>query len=231
MSELIPVIHAVKVKTAEDIRDSLKVVKEVYLKEKNWIFTLDDQIPSDLEKHNEISWFLVRIGNKPAGVLRLLYDPELEFPPEFKVELKNNINFDDLKTGGKFVEIGRFMIIPAYRKYILIALRLMRAAIKEVVERDFTHFITDVFEGEPNSPLNFHTKILGFEIIGRHLFGELNCKCSRIILTLDILKAYKRLKERRSKIYSKITEGISDLLEKKLARSVALAKTASSYNI
>jgi hypothetical protein len=217
MSKLIPSIHAVKVRTADDIKDALKVIKEVYLKEKNWIFSLADQIPEDLEKHNEISWFLVRLNKRPAGVLRLLYDPSLEFPPEFKVELNKNININKLKSEGSYVEIGRFMIIPKYRKYILIALRLIRAAIKEVVERDYTHFITDVFENEPNSPLNFHTRILGFEIIGRHLFGELNCSCSRIILTLDILKAYKKLKERRSKIYSKITEGISELLEKKLS--------------
>jgi hypothetical protein len=216
MSRLIPRIRAVKVKTAEDIRDALKVISEVYMKEKRWISSLDDQIPGDLEQHPEVSWFLVRLNKKPAGVLRLLYDPALEFPPEFKVELDKNVNIEKLKLEGRFVEIGRFMIIPEYRTYILIALRLMRAAIREVVEKDYTHFITDVFENEPNSPLKFHTRILGFEIIGRHLFGDLNCSCTRIILTLDILKAYKRLKERRSSIYRTITGGISDLLDKKL---------------
>ncbi len=80
---------------------------------------------------------------------------------------------------------------------MLVAIRLMGVAVKEVVERNYTHFITDVFEGEPNSPLKFHTRILGFEIIGSHLHGELNCSLTRIILTLDILKAYQRLREKR----------------------------------
>lgn len=99
---------------------------------------------------------------------------------------------------------------------ILVALRLIRASIKEVVKRDYTHFITDVFEGEPHSPFKFHTQILGFEIIGTHLHGELNCSCTRIILTLDILKAYKKLKERNNKIYRYLTEGIQPILDKKL---------------
>ena len=86
---------------------------------------------------------------------------------------------------------------------MLVAIRLMGTAVKEVVERNYTHFITDVFQGEPNSPLKFHTRILGFEIIGTHLHGELNCSLTRIILTLDILKAYQRLQRKEE----------SDLLE------------------
>lgn len=116
----------------------------------------------------------------------------------------------------RFVEIGRFMILPRYRHNMLIALRLMRLALKEVVERDYTHFITDVFEGEVHSPFRLHTKILGFEVIGTHLHGELNCSCTRIILTLDILKAYQRLKARKNRLYWNLTEGIRDLLEQKI---------------
>ena len=77
----------------------------------------------------------------------------------------------EISKTSRFVEIGRFMILPRYRKNILVALRLMRIAIREVVERDYTHFITDVFEGEANSPFRFHAKILGFEVIGTHLHG------------------------------------------------------------
>lgn len=70
---------------------------------------------------------------------------------------------------------------------------------------------------DPHSPLHFHTKILGFEVIGSHLHGELNCSSTRIILTLDILKAYQRLKERKNRIYQEVTAGIRDLLDRKLA--------------
>lgn len=217
MSKLIPVIRAKKIKTRDDREDALKVIQEVYLKEKNWIRSTNDQIPEDIDKREDISWFIVKINSKPAGVLRLLYDPILEFPPEMNVTLNKDIDIDKLKSTGKFAEIGRFMIIPKYRKYITIVLRLMRAAIKEVVERDYTHFITDVFENEPNSPYKFHTRILGFEVIGKHLYGDLNCSCTRIILTLDILKNYRRLKAQKNKIFNKLTYGIKDVFEKRLS--------------
>lgn len=217
MSKLIPVIRAKRVFTMEDRENALKVINEVYLKEKNWIRSSADQIPEDAGSRNDISWFLVRFNNKPAGVLRLLYDPVLEFPPELEVTLNEDVDIEKLKKAGKFAEIGRFMIIPEYRKYITVVLRLMRAAIREVIERDYTHFITDVFENEPNSPYNFHTKILGFEVVGKHLYGDLNCSCSRIILTLDILKNYRRLKAQKNKIFNKLTYGIRGLFEKKLS--------------
>ncbi len=93
----------------------------------------------------------------------------------------------------------------------------MRSATAEVVERDYTHFITDVFEGEANSPFNFHTRVLGFEVVGKHLFGDLNCSSTRIILTLDILKLYRRVKNSRSRIYMELTEGIRTVMERKAA--------------
>ena len=115
------------------------------------------------------------------------------------------------------MEIGRFMIKSEFRKNPRIALRLMRTATREVLERDYTHFITDVFEGEPNSPLNFHTRVLGFEVIGKHLFGDLNCSSTRIILTLDIVKVYRRIRNNRSRVYSELTEGMRGILERKLS--------------
>jgi hypothetical protein len=108
------------------------------------------------------------------------------------------------------------MILPEYRRKFLVAIRLMRIAVREVIERNYTHFITDVFEGEPHSPLNFHTRILGFEVIGSHLHGELNCSLTRIILTMDILKAYQRMKMRRKRLYASLTEGYRGLLEEKI---------------
>ena len=162
------------------------------------------------------SWFLATVNDQPAGVLRLFYDPPLELPAEFKVTLRQDIDLKQMAKNGRFVEIGRFMILPEYRKKMLVAIRLMGVAVKEVVERNYTHFITDVFQGEPNSPLKFHTRILGFEIIGSHLHGELNCSLTRIILTLDILKAYQRLREKKNRIYWSLTEGIRGRLDRKL---------------
>ena len=195
---------------------ALKVVEKVYWEEKNWIKSVDQEIPQAADPDGKYSWFLAQVNNHPAGVLRLLFDPILELPPECQATFKKGFDPQKMANAGKFVEIGRFMILPEYRKKILVAIRLMGAAVREVVERNYTHFITDVFEGEPHSPLKFHTRILGFEVIGQHLYGELNCSLTRIILTLDILKAYQRLKSQRNRIYWSLTEGIRGSLDAKL---------------
>ena len=206
-----------KVLDAATREKALQVVERVYRQEKNWLRSVDQEIPVNIATDDRYSWFLALAHDQPAGVLRLYYDPPLELPPECQATFKKGFDPQKLANAGRFVEIGRFMILPEYRKKILVAIRLMGASVREVVERNYTHFITDVFEGEPHSPLKFHTRILGFEVIGKHLYGELNCSLTRIILTLDILKAYKRMKTRRSRVYAQLTEGIQGVLEAKLA--------------
>ncbi len=206
-----------RIDTSEKRQEALRVVRDVYYNEKKWISDPEQEIGTEICKDDvKYSWFMVKVNDEPAGLLRLHYDPPLEFPAEFKVSLRKDIDLKAIAENGRFVDIGRFMILPRYRRKILVALRLMRAAIKEVVERNYTHFITDVFEGDPHSPFHFHTKVLGFEVIGTHLHGELNCSCTRIILTLDILKAYKRIKQRRNKIYRLLTADVRGILDKKL---------------
>ncbi|TCL70106.1 acetyltransferase (GNAT) family protein [Hydrogenispora ethanolica] len=201
---------------------ALQVIEQVYLKEKQWIRLPENEIPHNIGESAQYSWFLALVNQKPAGVIRLVYDPSLEFPPELEVTLDAGVDLDRMARECRVADIGRFMIAPEFRKNIRVVLKLMRAAIQEVVERGYTHFLTDVFESDPNSPLHFHTKILGFERIGSHLRGELNCSSTRIILTLDILKAYQRLRERKDKIYLEVTEGIRELLDEKLAKRIAM---------
>lgn len=207
------------VKVADDVTraQALQVIEQVYRREKNWIKTVEAEIPARIDPEGLYSWFLATVNEQPAGVLRLFYDPPLELPAECNVSLRHDIDLKKMAQNGRFVEIGRFMILPEYRKKMLVAIRLMGTAVKEVVERNYTHFITDVFQGEPHSPLKFHTRILGFEIIGTHLHGELNCSLTRIILTLDILEAYQRLREKKNRLYWTLTEGSRGLLDRKLA--------------
>lgn len=212
------IVKAFKIETQKSQHDALKVISAVYLQEKNWIHQPENEMTFN-PKH---SWFMATVNGQPAGVIRLAYDPSLDFPQEMGVTLNQGINLEQMARECKLVEIGRFMILPQYRRNIRVALRLMNAAIQEVVERGYTHFLTDVFETDPHSPLHFHTRILGFEVIGSHLRGELNCSSTRIILTLDILKAYQRLKERKDKIYQEVTTGIRDLLDRKLAERLNL---------
>jgi hypothetical protein len=209
-------IETCKVEDEASRNLALQVVEGVYHREKNWIHAVDQEIPADIATNPRCSWFLATVDGKPAGVIRLVYDPCLELPPEYQVSLHESVDLQNLARQGKFVDIGRFMILPEFRRKILVAIRLMGAAVREVIERNYTHFITDVFQGEPHSPLQFHTKILGFEIIGSHLHGELNCSLTRIILTLDILKAYRRLKLQRKHLYDSLSEGFQGLLEQKM---------------
>jgi hypothetical protein len=55
------------------------------------------------------------------------------------------------------------------------------------------------------------------EVIKTIRHGELNCSCTRIILTLDIVKAYQKLKSKKNRIYAYLTRGIRYRLERKLA--------------
>ncbi len=201
-------ITVTRVVSPDDRLAALAVIEEVFVREKQWIDGVHEQLPADIGSNGRHSWFLARVGGNPAGVMRFLYDPSFDLPETFQVSFEQGVDLEHVRASGRFAEIGRFMILPVYRGQYLVALRLMRAATAEVVERGYTHFITDVFEGEEHSPLNFHTRVLGFEVIGRHLFGELNCSSTRIILTLDILKLYNRVKDSRSRIYQELTGGL-----------------------
>ena len=210
-------IKTVKVADAVTRTQALQVIERVYRQEKNWLKAVDSEIPPEIDPAGRYSWFLATVNGQPAGVLRLFYDPPLELPAECQVSLRQDIDLKQMAANGRFVEIGRFMILPEYRAKMLVAIRLMGIAVREVVNRNYTHFITDVFQGEPHSPLKFHTRVLGFEIIGTHLHGELNCSLTRIILTLDILKAYQRLREKKNPLYWSLTEGLRRSLDRKLA--------------
>ena len=209
-------IATCKVTDDQTRSQALQVIDRVYHQEKNWIQAVEEEIPGDIAARQQQSWFLASVNEYPAGVIRLAYDPPLELPPECQVTLNKEIDLKDLARRGRFVDIGRFMILPEYRRKFLVAIRLMGIAVREVIERNYTHFITDVFEGEPHSPLNFHIRILGFEIIGSHLHGELNCSLTRIILTMDILQAYARMKRNRRRLYATLTEGYRGLLEERM---------------
>lgn len=209
------VITVSKVLSHLDRLQTAEVIDKVFVREKQWIRGGDEEVPEELASNHEFSWFIARVGERAAGVMRLHYDPSLELPESCQMRLVPGIDMDVVKAAGRYVEIGRFMILPEFRRQYLVALRLMHAATAEVIERDYTHFITDVFEGELHSPLNFHTRVLGFEVIGSHLFGELNCSSTRIILTLDILKLYNRVKDSKSRIYHELTDGLRGICERK----------------
>lgn len=231
------VVAARKVVSSADREKALAVVEAVYRREKRWIADAAVEISPDAQGADHAgdaggaggagglagrrSWFLVTVDERPAGVIRLVYDPPLELPAELDVTLEPDVDLEQLQRRGRFVDIGRFMIVPRYRRNIRVVLRLMREAIVEVVERGYTHFLTSVFADDPHSPLGFHTRVLGFERIGTHRTGELACASVRILLILDIARAYRRLRRRRNRIWKELGESMRQAMKSRLlARTV-----------
>lgn len=174
----------------------------------------------------DISWFLARMSGEPAGLLRLHYDPPLDLlgqrSPTSATEpdatsrhvvLRDDVDWLALARRSRPVDIGRFMITPPYRRRPRVALRLMAAALRELVGRGATHLVTDVFEGEQHSPLDFHVRILGFEVIGWHDRGELDEHRRRLVLLLDIDRAYRTLRQRGGPLVETIIGDARDELE------------------
>ena len=190
----------------------LTILEEVYRKEKGWLRDVGAEIPADPAADAAHTWFVVRAGDEPVGAVRLAWDPPLELPAEMGVELDAGVDLRRLAGAGRFVEIGRLMIRDAWRTRPALVLELMRAAIREVVERGYTHLFTVVFEDDPHSPYRFHTRVLGFERIGTHQRGELACASRRILLVLDIARAWERLRSRRARLATQLTLGLEERL-------------------
>lgn len=206
-------IETRKVLTAEDRAEALRVIAAVFAQEKHWISNTDAEIPPGIAASDRMSWFLTCADGVPVGVIRLAYDPPLELPAHFEVKFDRPLDLEEFARGRRFVEIGRFMIVPEFRRNIRVVFSLMRIAVREVLERRYTHFLTDVYEGDPHSPYGFHTRVLGFERIGTHRFGELNCDSLRIILVLDIVRACRRVAQKRDRIYRELVTGLEPLYE------------------
>ncbi len=192
---------------------ALGVIAEVYGEEKRWLADAAPEIPVDPTADSRVSWFLARSAGEPVGVVRLSYDPPLELPRDFEVEIDSGIDLERLAAGGRFVEVGRLMIRSSWRSRPAAVLALMRSALAEVVGRGYTHLFTAVFEDDPHSPYRFHTRQLGFERVGTHRHGELECESRRILLVLDLARAWRRLRARRAAVVGHLARGLEERLE------------------
>ncbi|MAT38456.1 MAG: GNAT family N-acetyltransferase, partial [Ectothiorhodospiraceae bacterium] len=184
----------------------------------NWVLDEADLFPADEVGSARCSWFVATAEDAPCGVLRILYDPPLELYKQYNLQMTvKGIDVEEFVRNNKIAEIGRFGILPNQRRQILIAASLMRATTREVIERGYTHYITDVFEGEIHSPYQFHTRVIGFEQVATHDTGELNAPNRRITLMLDLRRAYQRLKRNGNWIYRFLTRGWTKRMHAQLA--------------
>jgi hypothetical protein len=199
-------------------RQVVEVLRATYQREKRWIRDPETQVPpSDLAR-DDIAWFIATIRERPAGVLRVHFAPPLAQYAAYGFKLIDpSLSVDEFITRHRVAEIGRFAVLPRYRRQFLLAAALMRAATAETVARGFTHFVTDVFEDDPHSPYGFHTRVIGFHPVATHDVGELHCRSRRITLVLDLRAAYQRLKRSGNWVFRYLTGGWPDALHRRLA--------------
>jgi hypothetical protein len=157
--------------------------------------------------------------------MRIVFDPSLAIPEALGVRLEEGVDLDRLSRSGRFAEIGRMMVRAADRRRPAVVLALMRAALAAALERGVTHFLTAVFEDDPHSPHDFHVRQLGFERVGTHERGELACESRRVLLVLDLGRAWSRL-GRRHGVAAELARGLEARLESAAARTAARASGA-----
>jgi hypothetical protein len=211
-------VSTIRVEDEAGRLQALDVLRATYRDEKGWVSDEEKQVPEDDLQRPDISWFVVQENGSPVGVLRVLYDPPLHLYKEYGLDLLDRgADIEAFIRSHRIAEIGRFAVLPDKRRHTVIVLALIRAAITETVARGYTHYITDVFEDDPHSPYEFHTRVLGFVPVATHEVGELNCTSRRITLVLDLRQCYRRMSAANGFFFRFITEGWAEELHRSLA--------------
>jgi hypothetical protein len=195
---LIAEVSTVRVTDEAARRAAVNVLAATYHREKGWVSDADRQFPSTDLGREEISWFLANIGGRPAGVLRIFYDPPIaEYARSGFTILESAPAIEDFLKSNRIAEVGRFAVLPEHRGNVMVAAALIRAALAEPLDRGCSHLVTDVFEDDPHSPLGFHTRVMGFYPVATHEVGALRSQGRRITLLLDLEACYRRMNTRR----------------------------------
>jgi ribosomal protein S18 acetylase RimI-like enzyme len=211
-------VHARRVTDEAGRRQVVEVLRATYQREKRWVTDPETQMPPGDLARDEIAWFIATIRGRPAGVLRVHFAPPLAQYASYGFKLIDpRLDVDEFIRRNRVAEIGRFAVLPRYRRRFLLAAALMRAATAETVARGFTHFVTDVFEDDPHSPYGFHTRVIGFHPVATHDVGELQSRSRRITLVLDLQAAYQRLRRSGNWVFRYLTGEWPDALHRRLA--------------
>lgn len=211
-------IHASRITQEPGRQAALALLAATYAQEKGWIAEPQTQFPAAHLGRPDIAWYLVAMAGEPVGVLRSLYDPPLLQYANYDLKiLDRRLDIKSFLAQNRIAEVGRFAVLAAHRGNLLLALALMRAAMEDILNRGYTHIITDVFEDDAHSPLGFHTRVIGFVPVAIHQHGELNCPSRRITLLLDLKSSYHRLKARGNWVYRHLTAGWPQELHRCLA--------------
>ena len=174
---------------------ALKVLVRVYREEKGWTQDIEAFLPAEDLEREDVAWFGVLLDNRRMlGVTRLLYRIPMNLYHSYDFQLVDpGMDVEAFIRNNRIAEVGRFAVLPKYRRRFRVAAALMRTVGFDAMNRGFTHFITDVFEEDPNTPYGFHRRVLGFQVVATHEVGELNCKSRRVTMLLDLRAAQERL--------------------------------------
>jgi len=239
---------AERVTTSDQRAQALSVLRQTYADEKGWVGSAEDVFPEQDLSNSEVTWVLATVDDAPAGVLRVHYAPPLDVyasyglrgigdgepvdggshDPEPTISIHGEAldadGIQDFIHENQIAEIGRFAVLPAYRRRIRVVFWLMRIACVDTFERRYTHYVTDVFDGEEHSPYNFHTRVLGFEPLATHAVGEMDCLHRRITMVLDLGACYRRLARKKNRLFRFLSDGLSRSLQDEiLGREAAAA--------
>jgi hypothetical protein len=195
-------------------RAVVEVLRATYQREKRWVSDPEAQFPVEDLSRGDISWFLVTTRRgRPAGVVRVLYDPPLGLYAKYGfTPIDPAMQVEEFVRNNRIAEIGRFAVKPRYRRRVVLAAGLMSGATAEVIERGYTQF-----EDDPNSPLGFHTRVMGFHPVATHDVGELQCRSRRITMVLDLRACYQRLKSRGNWMFRFLTGQWDERLHRLMA--------------
>lgn len=220
-------IRVIRLATEADRAEAMKVFRATYRQEKQWVADEEKMFSAEDLSNDQVSWFTVFVDDEPVGVLRVLYEVPFDLYAEYGFQqIEGGIDVEAFVRDNKIAEIGRFAVLPEYRKFMVVVAALMRAASKETVERGYSHYITDIFEGEKHSPYKFHTRVMGFQPVATHDVGELNCPNRRITMVLDLKQAYQRLKKANNWIYRFFTEEWTEATHAAINREISSPSTA-----
>jgi hypothetical protein len=211
-------LEVIRITTPEERRQALDVCVTVYHDEKRWVQNIEEFLPvADLDS-DHVSWFAAKLDGRTLGVTRVLYELPMELYEEYGLQLLDkSIDVKAFLANNRIAEVGRFAVLPEYRGKIMVAAALMRACITETVERGFTHYITDVFEDDPNTPHGFHKRVLGFQEVATHTHGELHCESRRITMLLDFKAAYASAVTKKGWLYKYIMADWDERMKARLA--------------
>lgn len=195
----------------------LDVLAQTYGEEKGWVENVETLFPETDLDDASISWFLAARRGQPVGVLRVCYAPPIKQYLAYGLQgIDSSINLESMIENERLAEIGRFAVVPERRRGIGVVLGLMRAATREIVSRNCTQLVTDVFENDPHSPLGFHMRVAGFRPVATHEVGELKHKGRRITLLLDLKVAYQQLKLRSNRFFRALTRSWTEGMHRRL---------------